>query len=247
MAHPLRPLVAPPRLRQGRMTIQKMQDLNRCAMAYIASVLRPGMTLSEVRALCEEYLLSHGADSFWYWDIGAFVFSGKETAVSVSGRDYQTPDAVLEENDILTVDLSPQRNGVWGDYARTLILERGTIVTDPTKIQNTEWRRGLQMEHHLHEVMKNFVTLETTFEELYCHINEMIVQNGYVNLDFSGNLGHSIVSDKNDRIYIEKGNKAKLSSVEAFTFEPHIARPNSPYGFKMENIYRLEADRVIEL
>ena len=247
MAHPLRPLVAPPRLRQERMTIQKMQDLNRCAMAYIASVLRPGMTLFEVRTLCEEYLLSHGADSFWYWDVGAFVFSGQQTTVSVSGREYETPDAVLQENDILTVDLSPQKDGVWGDYARTLILDNGRIITDTECIQNEEWRDGLQMEESLHNTMRAFVTRDTTFEDLYYHINALIDQRGYVNLDFLGNLGHSIVTDKNDRIYIEKGNKAKLSSVEAFTFEPHIARLNFPYGFKMENIYRLEADRVIVL
>ena len=229
------------------MTVREMQDLNRCAMAYIASVLRPGMTLFEVRTLCEEYLLSHGADSFWYWNVGAFVFSGRETAVSISGRDYQTPDAVIGENDILTIDLSPQKDGVWGDYARTLVLEGGRVITDAERIQNTEWRNGLQMEESLHNAMRAFVTRDTTFENLHDHINALIEQRGYVNLDFLGNLGHSIVSDKNDRIYIEKGNKATLSSVEAFTFEPHIARPNSSYGFKMENIYRLEADRVIVL
>ncbi len=52
--------------------------------------------------------------------------------------------------------------------------------------------------------MKQFVTLNTTFEELYFYINDFIVQNSYINLDFLGNLGHSIVKDKADRIYIEK-------------------------------------------
>ena len=226
------------------MTVHDMQELNRQTIRYITAAIQPGMHLTEVRALCEAYLLAHGADSFWYWDVGAFVFSGRETAVSVSGREYRTSDTVLQENDILTVDLSPQRDGVWGDYARTLILENGAGVTDPTRIQNAEWRRGLQMEHHLHEAMKAFVTPETTFEELYCHINGIIVRNGYVNLDFSGNLGHSIVRDKNDRIYIEMGNKAKLSSVAAFTFEPHVAHPHSVYGFKMEDVYAFEGNHI---
>lgn len=229
------------------MTIHEMQELNRQTIRYITSALQTGMNLAEVRALCEAYLLAHGADSFWYWNVGAFVFSGRETAISVSGREYCTPDTVLQENDILTVDLSPQRDGVWGDYARTLILENGMVVTDPTKIQNTEWRHGLQVEQHLHAAMKAFVTPKTTFEELYSYINRIIIQNGYVNLDFSGNLGHSIVRDKNDRIYIEKGNQAKLSSVEAFTFEPHISLPDSPYGYKMENIYAFEGGCLIEL
>lgn len=52
-----------------------------------------------------------------------------------------------------------------------------------------------------------------------------------------GNLGHSIVKDKGDRVYIEKGNIKKLSDVRYFTFEPHIAFPDSRYGYKKENVY----------
>ena len=43
-----------------------------------------------------------------------------------------------------------------------------------------------------------------TFKELYYHMNEYIVENGFVNLDFMGNMGHSIVKTKGDRVYIEK-------------------------------------------
>ncbi|MBO5109897.1 MAG: aminopeptidase P family protein [Clostridia bacterium] len=229
------------------MTVHDLQELNRETIRYIVSVIQPGMSLTEVRNLCESYMLSHGADSFWYWDVGAFVFSGRETAISVSGREYRTSNTVLQDNDILTIDLSPQRNGVWGDYARTLILENGAVVTDPAKIQNPEWRDGLQMERKLHEAMMTFVTPKTTFEELYYYINGIIARDGYVNLDFSGNLGHSIVFDKNDRIYIEMGNKAPLSSAEAFTFEPHISLPGSFYGYKMENIYAFDRGCVCAL
>lgn len=41
-----------------------------------------------------------GADSFWYWDVGAFVFAGDETTVSVSGKQYVTSDEIIENNDI---------------------------------------------------------------------------------------------------------------------------------------------------
>ena len=95
--------------------------------------------------------------------------------------------------------------------------------------------------------MKQFVTPDTTFEELYFYINDFIVQNGYVNLDFLGNLGHSIVKDKRHRIYIEKGNTEKLSAVEAFTFEPHISLPGSLYGFKKENIYEFNGGVLTKL
>ena len=41
------------------------------------------------------------------------------------------------------------------------------------------------------------------------------------NLDFAGNLGHSIVESKDDRIYIEKGNRRKLSEVKTFDSGNH--------------------------
>ena len=46
------------------MTIHDMQNLNRVTMGYISSIITPGMTLIEVRDLCERFMLSHGADSF---------------------------------------------------------------------------------------------------------------------------------------------------------------------------------------
>ena len=84
-------------------------------------------------------------------------------------------------------------------------------------------------------------------EELSYHMNDFIVKNGFVNLDFMGNLGHSIVKAKGDRIYIEKGNTAKLGDVKYFTFEPHIAFLDSKYGYKKENIYYFAGDRLVEL
>lgn len=229
------------------MTIRDMQNLNRNTIAYIATTIQPGMTLRDVRTLCEEYMLAHGADSFWYWDVGAFVFRGGDTILSVSGRQYETADTVIEPDDIVTIDLSPQCNSVWGDYARTVIVEDGIVITDHAKIHNEEWQEGLLMEERLHQAMRAFICPNTTFEELFYYINDLIRENGYVNLDFLGNLGHSIVKEKSQRIYIEKGNRAKLSEVEAFTFEPHISLPCGKYGYKMENIYTFEGEQLIEL
>ncbi|MBE6988296.1 MAG: aminopeptidase P family protein [Ruminococcaceae bacterium] len=228
------------------MTVYEMQELCRRTLEYLKAVISPGMSLKKVRRICEQYMLDNGADSFWYWDVGAFVFSGKDTVLSVSGKNYQTADSLIQHDDIITIDLSPQNNNIWGDYARTVILENGKVVDNLIEITNEEWRNGIVMEEYLHCSMKNFVTENTTFEELYYHINKIIVEKGYMNLDFLGNLGHSIVMDKKDRVYIEKGNTQKLSSVTAFTFEPHICRVNGTYGVKMENIYSFENGKLTE-
>ena len=245
------PLIQP-KLIEKYLQIQKqsysqIQQTAKQTIAYIKKIIKPGMKLFDIRKLCEEKLMELGADSFWYWDVGAFVFAGDETTVSVSGKQYVTSDKIIENNDIITIDLSPQVGNIWGDYARTIIVENGEVVDDIELIQNQEWKSGLQMEDKLHAELFRFVTKGTTFEELYYHMNEFIVENGFVNLDFMGNLGHSIAKVKSDRIYIEKGNKAKLVAMNYFTFEPHIAFPDSKYGYKKENIYYFDEDVLVEL
>lgn len=96
------------------------------------------------------------------------------------------------------------------------------------------------MEAYLHKSLIDMATPEVTFEELYYYINDLIVKKGFINLDFLGNLGHSIVKNRNDRVYTEKGNRKRLSDVKMFTFEPHIGIPDSRYGYKREDIYYFE-------
>lgn len=229
------------------MTNAEVQQIAMQTMSFIKSQIKVGMSLQELRHIAENKMLSLGATSFWYWDIGAFIFSGDETTLSVSGKHYRTANRLIANNDIITVDLSPQVGNVWGDYARTIIIENGVVVNDVNKISNTEWKNGLLMEEKLHSELLSFATPETTFEELYLHINKFISANGYINLDFMGNLGHSIVTHKDDRIYIEKGNNETLGSVKYFTFEPHIAVKGSKYGFKKENIYSFKNNKLVEL
>lgn len=224
-----------------------MQNLNRETMKYLKKNITVGMSLPEIRNICEKFMLENGADSFWYWNVGAFVFSGDETTVSVSGRTYQTSERIIGNNDIITVDLSPQNNNVWGDYARTIIIENGKVIENTEDIHNNEWKQGVQMEQYLHKLLIENVTVNMTFEELFYYINDIISEHGFINLDFAGNLGHSIVENKDDRIYIEKGNKAKLSEVKMFTFEPHISTTDSKYGYKREDIYYFKKGKLVKL
>lgn len=225
----------------------EVQQIAKQTIEFLQEKIRVGMTLPELRRIAEDKMLSLGATSFWYWDVGAFVFSGGDTVLSVSGRHYETAEKVIAENDIITVDLSPQVDNVWGDFARTILIENGEVVADTDKIKNTEWKHGLLAEKNLHDELLKFATPETTFEELYFYMNGLIEKYGFKNLDFMGNLGHSIASEKESRIYIEKGNRAALGSVEYFTFEPHIALPDGKYGFKRENIYYFENGKLKEL
>ena len=226
------------------MQYKEVQLIAKQTMDFIRKMILPGMKLIEVRKICEDKMLESGADSFWYWDIGAFIFSGEETTKSVSGKEYMTSDRYIEENDIVTVDLSPQCAHIWGDFARTIIIEEGHVVDNIKCIQNAEWKAGLLMEQRLHQELFDFVDERTTFEELFYHMNSKIVSEDFVNLDFLGNLGHSIEKRSEDRIYIEKGNQTRLGDIPYFTFEPHISRPDSVFGYKWENIYYFENGKL---
>lgn len=94
---------------------KEVQQIARETIEYAKTFIKPGMNLLEMRKLCEQKMLELGADSFWYWDIGAFVFAGDETTVSVSGKQYVTSDRTINGNDIVTIDLSPQNGNIWGD------------------------------------------------------------------------------------------------------------------------------------
>ena len=82
---------------------REVQQIAKKTIEYAKKFIKPGMNLVDVRKLCEQKMLELGADSFWYWDIGAFVFAGDETTVSVSGKQYVTSDRIIDENDIVTI------------------------------------------------------------------------------------------------------------------------------------------------
>lgn len=120
------------------MQYNEIQNIAKDTIKYIREVIVPGMNLIELRKLCEDKMLELGADSFWYWNVGAFIFAGNETTISISGKRYETSDRVIEDNDIITIDLSPQNENIWGDYARTIIIENGVVVENIKDIQNIE-------------------------------------------------------------------------------------------------------------
>lgn len=218
-------------------SVVDMQMLAKETMGYIKSNIKIGQTLQQIKEMAETKMLELGADSFWYYGVGCLIYSDEDTTISVAGKKYLPANRKINRNSLITIDLSPQCKKVWGDYAETIIIQNGIVVNNVDFIDNKEWKELLLFEEKLHNELISFVGTHTTFEQLYLYMNDFILKNGFVNLDFINNLGHSIESSKRKRIYIEKNNKKLLSDVKYFTFEPHIGKNNCKYGVKKENIY----------
>ena len=188
-------------------------------------------------------LRSRGAPDTWYYDCPAFVLLGARSCLSISGSDYQPAKEKVGSYNLVTVDLSPVLAGRWGDCARSFYVEDGTVTNMPT---SPEFSIGQLFLASLHAQMLNTVTPQTSFHELWEWANRKITEQGFENLDFLGNVGHSIATTRDARQYIEKGNMALLGGVPFFTFEPHVRELSGGWGFKHENIFFFNNEQLLE-
>lgn len=223
---------------------QRVQSIAKDTMNYLASFIESEASELDIANAANEYMSRRGVSSFWYYGLGSLVFAGERTTLSISGKDYEPSREIVEQDDLVTVDLSPEIDSCWGDFARSFVVENGKVITNVItnikaehSLKTTELLEGVNTEIKLHNLLQKIATHAMTFEELHFAINEAIEDFGYTNLDFKGNLGHSIEKDKDKRRYIENGCKTTLSDVDFFTFEPHIGKKGGLFGYKQEDIY----------
>ncbi|MGG1515500.1 M24 family metallopeptidase [Paenibacillus oryzisoli] len=229
-----------------------VQSIAKATISDLKKIIKEGISEKEIVFRTEEVMRNKGIEKFWYHGIGAFVHVGKRTIISESGRDYIPSETVVGRNDIVTIDLSPELNIYWGDYARTLIIIDGNVIDEEMVEQldiefALEFSHGIDTEKKHHKAFIDYVKPDMTFEEVYLHMNKVIQHLGYINLDFSGNLGHTIEFDKDHRKYFELGNKTRLNEVSCFTFEPHIKHRDGEYGYKREDIYYFHNGEIVVL
>lgn len=202
-------------------------------------------TESSIAAFTAKRLSELGFPDTWYHSCQSLVLAGNRSCLSISGREYSPSDEVFGDENLITVDLSPCAGTVWGDCARSFAIESG-VVTNNSK--HPQFHCGFNAQTKLHKAMHGFASPSVSFHQLHEFVNDLISSMGFVNLDFLGNVGHSIVTSLEDRVYIEPGNHHELGSVHLFTFEPHIRHKTGIWGFKHENIYYFdESGAVAEL
>lgn len=224
---------------------QAVQEIAKAVLAELGPTIGPSDSERTIGERATAMLADHGITDTWYHSCPAFVLLGSRSCLSISGREYIPSEEAVGSFNLVTVDLSPMRDEIWGDCARSFFVEDGACVLNPS---HPVFLQGMNAERSLHAEMRNFVTPETTFGDLFEFANSEIKRHGFENLDFLGNVGHSIERQRQARRYIERGNSQMLVEADMFTFEPHIRHPNSSWGFKHENIYYFDDEgRVAEL
>ena len=100
----------------------------------------------------------------------------------------------------------------------------------------------MAVETALHDWLSTVARPDLSAGELFTAATAAIASAGYENLDFGGNVGHSIARRLQDRVFLERGAATPLGDLGLFTFEPHIRkRDTGHWGFKQENIYTFDA------
>ncbi|MDE1169596.1 MAG: M24 family metallopeptidase [Verrucomicrobium sp.] len=213
-------------------------------MEEVVSFIRPGMREKDVAEKARALFLERGVASFWYHGIAARVLAGPRSLLSGSGRDYQPAEIPIGEEDFLTVDLTPEKEGVWGDYARSIFVREGraSLTADPAQ---EEAHAGAALEVFLHQRLRETARPGMTVDALCADMNGVIAARGFRNLDFKGNLGHSIERDLKGRRFLERGNALPLGELGLFTFEPHLCREGGAKGLKHEDMYYFSGDRLL--
>ena len=219
-----------------------VQSRARRVLADIPEHIGPHSTELSISGKCAELLRERGIVDTWYYDAPAFVLLGSRSCLSISGREYEPAHEPVGQRNLVTIDLSPALGSACGDVARSFAVEGGVASTQP---REEEFRLGFEAERSLHGSFRQYARPEATFAELFELMTSEIASLGFENLDFMGNVGHSIGEGREGRSYFAKGHRARLKDVEYFTFEPHIRLRNGAWGFKHENIYYFDANGII--
>ena len=112
---------------------QAVQKIAKDTMEHVASFISEGVSEYEIAEDADEFMLRKGA-SFWYHGVGSLVLVGERTVLSVSGRDYEPANFRVGNEDLVTVDLGPQIDSYWGDFARSFVIGNGRVISTVSQV-----------------------------------------------------------------------------------------------------------------
>lgn len=122
-------------------TYREVQAIAKAVLAELGATICAQDTERTITDRAIQFLAKRGITETWYHNCPAFVLLGSRSCLSISGRDYVASDEPVGNVNLVTVDLSPSRDGVWGDCARSFyILGGDRACRSPRRLQ--AWRSG---------------------------------------------------------------------------------------------------------
>ncbi|MGC3968481.1 MAG: M24 family metallopeptidase [Pirellulales bacterium] len=228
-------------------TIAEHREIQQAAKAVLSELAEQITAVDTERSIADKAyagLCRHGLTETWYYSCPALVLLGSRSCLSISGRDYEPGLEPVGEFNLVTVDVSPLRDGRWGDCARSFFIEQGRATNEPS---SPELQIGRRFLASLHADMPAFVRPETTFHELFQWAERRIAAAGFELLDFLANVGHSLGTRREERQFIQEQNPLCLNEVPFFTFEPHVRTVGGRWGFKREDIFFFRQDGRLDI
>ena len=211
-----------------------VQHAAKSVLAQLEQLITANDTERTIAEKAQLLLAEQGYTETWYYNCPALVLLGSRSCVSISGKNYEPRDEPVGISNLVTIDLSPLKGDCWGDCARSFAIENGKVTKTPSLL---EFKNGMGFLNQMHKQMLRLVRPQTTFGDLFDWANMRIRQSGFVNLDYRGNVGHSIATDRDQRQFIEAENDALLIDVPFFSFEPFVRLKGGTWGFKHEGIF----------
>ncbi|MBT8348519.1 MAG: type I methionyl aminopeptidase, partial [Sulfurovum sp.] len=185
-------------------------------LQYLQNIIKPGMTLSEIDALGEAYVLKHGAVPSFK---GLYGFTGSVCTSLNEVCIHGVPtDRVIEEGDLLGLDIGTKLDGYFGDAAITMAV--GKISAEDEAL--IECSKGA-LYHAIDSIREGM-----RFKELSKILEDYIVSAGFIPLrDYCGHgIGTKAHDEPNIPNYLEgKTNQGpKIKNGMVFCLEPMVCQ-----------------------
>lgn len=195
--------------------LKKMRAICKLAartLEYIEPYIKPGITLLEIDQMVYDFTLRHNAEP------APLGYHGYPKSICTSVNDvvcHGVPDSyVLKEGDIVNVDVTPKKDGFFGDTSATFCVGATSLaVQNLVKVAKEARDRGI-------EVIKPGVTTgDIGFE-----INKFVTRNGYSTVKEIG--GHGIGRKFHEEPFVpsygKKGRGDRLLPWRCITVEPMV-------------------------
>jgi Xaa-Pro dipeptidase len=200
--------------------IQRAMDMTLAVHKATASMLKEGMTTTEVEAFINEAHRKVGASGSYF----CIVLFGKATSFPHGVKDPQ----VLKTNDLVLIDTGCKLHGYLSDITRTYCFG------EPSAKQRLLWTSEKQAQI----AAFNAATVESTCGDVDAAARHSLEAEGlgpdYTLPGLPHRTGHGIGMDIHEWPYLVKDNPHQLAPGMCFSNEPMIVVPGE-FGIRLED------------